>query len=284
MRTNAAYTVERVISNNAIQAKESRSGEEMILTGKGIGFGRKPGMTIEGGDPAIEKIYRMDDPQDRGRYFVASGQIDPDVLEASERIIAMIKEAFGTSDLNKQVYVSLPSHIQFAVHRLREGMQIDNPFRQEIQAMHPREYELAGEAARLIEQAFNVAVPESEVGFLAMHIQSAVFHVSLGSILKYTYLVQELVNAIEAERGTVIPRDGVDYVRLTAHLRFALERIENGRTTPNPFVEQLKTTMPYEYGLAERLAETIGRKLERRVPEDEIGYIAMHLYRLFLRN
>lgn len=49
----------------------------------------------------------------------------------------------------------------------------------------------------------------------------------------------------------------------------------------NPFAEQIRTKFTYEYGMAARLAAMMEKELGKKVPEAEICFLAMHLYRLF---
>ncbi|WP_442603240.1 PRD domain-containing protein [Paenibacillus sp. KN14-4R] len=280
MNESSAYTIQRVISNNVVQVQGDQPGQEIILTGKGLGFGVKTGFELASNDPRIEKKYMLDDQQETHKYQMMFDQIDQEVLDVSQDIISMIGKEFN-SDLNDQVFFALPSHIQFALHRLKNDMEIANPFIFEIQALHHKEYEIAQKAANMIAQAFDIEVPESEVGFLAMHIQSAVCHVSVGNIVKDTHLILELVEAIEQAKGIQIPRDSIDYIRLITHLRFTIERLKTGKVSKNPFIDQLKESLPEEYVLAKKVSVILGDRLETPVPEDEIGYIVMHLYRLF---
>lgn len=280
MDESTAYTILRVISNNAVQVTSDHTGLELVLTGKGLGFGAKVGMTVNPSDLRIEKKFMLDDAQSRKQFKALTEQVDPKVLDVSQDIISLIGKEFET-EVNEQVFFALPSHIQFALHRLKNNIEIANPFIYEIQGLHSREFALARKASKLIEDAFQIDVPETEVGFLAMHIQSAVCHISLGNIVKWTHLIQEAVAVIEQERGFKIPRDSLDYIRLITHLRFAIERLTEGQSSPNPFASQLKDTLVEEYHLAKRVAALMEEKLEVPVSEDEIGYLVMHLYRLF---
>lgn len=280
MEESTAYTIHRVLSNNAVQVSGEKTGAELILMGKGLGFGAKTGMSISPADTRIEKRFTLDDPQAQKHYQVLLEQVDSKVLDVSQDIIALISQEFGTEELNEQVFIALPSHIQFALHRLNSHMEIVNPFLYEIQALHSREFALAKKASELISNSFQIEVPETEVGFLAMHIQSAVCHISLGNIVKLTHLIQETVHLIESETGIKVPRDSIDYIRLITHLRFALERLLDGKISPNPFAIKLKKTLTSEYRLAQKIAIHIEERLGLSVPEDEVGYIVMHLYRL----
>ncbi len=280
MSESAAYLIQRVISNNAILVSIEKSDNELVLMGKGLGFGAKAGMSVLPSDPRIEKKFNLAGSDSRNQFKALTEQVDPKVLDVSQEIISMIGDEFDTA-LNEQIFIALPSHIQFALYRLENQIDIANPFIYEIQALHSREFALAKKAAGLIEKKFNIDIPETEVGFLAMHIQSAVCHISVGNIVKWTHLIQEAVAMIEADRGFKVPRDSLDYIRLITHLRFAIERLTEGQKSPNPFVTQLRDTLKEEYALGKKIAVMMETNLGVTVSEDEIGYLVMHLYRLF---
>lgn len=278
MSESTPFMIQRVISNNAVLVSLENSSKEIVLLGKGLGFGAKTGMTLLPSDPRIEKKFRIDGEDSRNQFKMLAEQVDPKVLDVSQEIISLIMTEFN-SELNEQVFIALPSHIQFALYRLENHIDIANPFIYEIQALHSKEFALARKAADLIEAKFNVDIPETEVGFLALHIQSAVCHISVGNIVKWTHVIQEAVALIEQEGRFTIPRGSLDYIRLITHLRFAIERLTNGQKSPNPFVSQLRD-LKEEYALGRKIGKLLEDRLGISVSDDETGYIVMHLYRL----
>ncbi|WP_426448981.1 PRD domain-containing protein [Paenibacillus sp. S-38] len=281
MTTNRPLRIERVISNNVLMVLEPQSGKEYVLMGKGLGFASKGNGTIDSGDPRIEKRFRLDDRDQLSEYQKLLEGIDPEVIEISETIIESVKKQFE-QPVNNKIYFALPSHIQFAVYRLRGGMDIVNPFLQETQMCFPKEYEIARSAAEAISSRFGITVPEDEIGFLAFHVHSAVSDVSVGHLVKMSSLVGELVERVEERLGSRLPRDSMDYIRLVTHLRSAVDRISGRKAVPNPFMRDFEQAYRREYLLASELGEMIQEGLGEEVPEDEIGYMVMHLYRLFL--
>ncbi|MCZ8516007.1 PRD domain-containing protein [Paenibacillus filicis] len=280
IKQDASLRIERIIGNNVLLAKDPVSGREYVLLGKGIGFFFKNEEWIEAKDKRIEKRFRLDDRDQLTQYQSMLEDIDPEVLQLSEQIIEQIAEEFALTVDNK-VYFALPSHIQFAVHRLRNGMDIRNPFLYETQMCFPKEYGIAQKAAELISSAFNVEVPEDEIGFLAYHVHAAVSKMPVGQMVKFAALINDMVELIERRRSIRIPKESTDYVRLITHLRFSLERIHQSKVVANPFMHDMKKQYKEEYKLADELARMMEEHLNMKVPEDEIGYLVMHLYRLF---
>jgi len=61
------------------------------------------------------------------------------------------------------------------------------------------------------------------------------------------------------------------------HITFAIKRIQQGIRIYNPFLHEVKNLYPLEYALAEKLLPLIKDKLHIELPEDELGFITLHL-------
>ena len=271
--------VERIIGNNVVLAVHPQTGKEMMVMGKGLGYSLKAGALLAADDPRIEKKFRLDDQQQMKQYQRLTETIQPEIQELADRMIRLISAEL-TPNLNEGIVTALPSHLQFAVYRLQNGMEINNPFLQETKSLLPDEYEVAKQAAAMIGEAFQVEVPEDEIGFLTYHVYSAVKHIPVKVLVEWSNLIAQMVQLVEQECGLSLPRDSSDYMRLISHLRFALDRISLRKTERNPFIRGIKKQYKTEYALALKLAGLMERHLRTSVPEDEVGYIAMHLYRL----
>ncbi|MFP4975875.1 PRD domain-containing protein [Paenibacillus sp. CN-4] len=278
-RHTERFSVQRVIGNNVLLVESERSRKEYVLIGKGIGFSVKGAGVIDGADERIEKMFRLEDREEWSHYQVLLEDIDPRIMKITEEIIDEIAAVFP-SELNNNVYLALPSHIQFTLYRLRNGMDIVNPFLQETMLTFPKEYEIACRAAGKIAETFQIRIPEDETGFLTYHVYSAVSHVTVGQIAKTSNLVSELVDMIRAENGLDFVQGDMSHVRLMIHLRYMLERMLKGTFAENPLVKQIKKEYKAEIGLAQKLAERIAASLDREVPEGEVCFLAMHLRRL----
>jgi transcriptional antiterminator len=114
-----------------------------------------------------------------------------------------------------------------------------------------------------------------------LHVHSASESTTVGQLVKLAGLMNEIVETIEARSGVAIPRDSTDYIRLITHLRGVLERLLEGKSVMNPFSAAIREQYPKEFGLAEEVAVRMREQLGKEVSQDEEGYLAMHLHRLF---
>ncbi|WP_379136356.1 PRD domain-containing protein [Paenibacillus sp. sgz500958] len=279
-RDNEQFQVQRVIGNNVVMVQGGKSGKEYVIIGKGIGFAVKGSGVIEGNDHRIEKLFRLEDREEWSQYQILLEDIDPKVMSITDDIISDIARQFPDK-LNDKIYLALPSHIQFTIYRLRNGMDIVNPFLQETKLTFPKEFEIASKAAGMISAEFQVQIPEDEVGFLTYHVYSAVSNVPVGQLVKASNIVNELLDIIREERNITFEQGSMNHVRLMVHLRFSIERILQGSLVDNPFVKHIKKEYKDEYKLALKLGKVMQNTLGAEVPEEEICFLAMHLRRLF---
>lgn len=279
MSEQRKFVIGRIFNNNVILVHEPSKKHEYILLGKGIGFGQKVGGELDRDDSRIEKTFRLEQEDHLQQYESLINQVDQAVIGISEEIITLIAQEISP-EINEHVHVALPDHINFAIHRLRNGLEIVNPFLFEIQTLYGKEYALAQRAARMIEEQFQIEVPQSEVAFLTLHIHSAVSYVPVAKTVQVTTVISDLVARVERSIGREIDKESIEYVRLITHLRHAIERIREKKSIMNPLLDSIRQTMPDAYKLADRLAKIIAKSLDTMVPDDEIGYMAMHLFRL----
>jgi len=279
-RESEQFQVQRVIGNNVVMVQGGKNGKEYVIIGKGIGFAVKGSGVIEGNDHRIEKLFRLEDREEWSQYQILLEDIDPKVMSITDDIISDIAREFP-GKLNDKIYLALPSHIQFTIYRLRNGMDIVNPFLQETQMTFPKEFEIASKAAEKISMEFQVQIPEDEVGFLTYHVYSAVSNVPIGQLVKASNIVNELLDMIKKERNITFEHGSMNHVRLMIHLRFSIERILQGSLVDNPFVKHIKKEYKEEFKLAQKLGKVMQSTLGADVPEEEICFLAMHLRRLF---
>ncbi|RDW20796.1 transcriptional antiterminator [Oceanobacillus chungangensis] len=85
-------------------------------------------------------------------------------------------------------------------------------------------------------------------------------------------------SVVESARG-VLPYELADsaHIGLVVHLALAMERLQKGEMIKfdQAFLQQIVNTR--EYAIAKNMINKLEKKLKLEIPEDEIGYITMHL-------
>lgn len=271
------YQVLRVYNNNAILVLNLENNREAVLVGKGIGFGKKIGDRKNISKPMIEKYFITYDDTLKNDYITLVEQLDEHVLAICSEIILHASEKIGP--LNQRIHIVLTDHIGFALERIKLGMEIYNPFLEEIKTLYPEEFELGKKAKELILQHLGVTIVDDEVGFIALHLSAARNQNEVKESLKSTRIIKELVSSLEALLEHPIPRD-LTYTRLIQHLRSTIERVVKCQVIDNPLLTALKNDLKESYDIAITIKDQIEKAYGVRVPDDEVGFIAIHVDRL----
>jgi len=274
----AELTIEKVLNNNVLIAEHPSYGE-VVLIGKGIGFNRKHGDLIE--KDSAEKLFVLKNEKEQQNYIKLLPFIDNEFLEVIIASIELIKQRTN-SMLNEHIHVALTDHLMFALTRASQGMEMKNPFLVETKALYRHEYEVAKEVVQLIKDNTGISFPIGEVGFIALHIHSAITNKDLSDVNQHSQLVSKLVDMVEEQLEIEIDKEGIDYMRLVRHLRFAIERVVNGEKVDEPekISSLLKDEYPICYNLSWKLIKVMQQSLKLKVFDAEAVYLTMHLQRL----
>lgn len=270
--------IEKVLNNNVLIA-DHPSYQEVVLIGKGIGFNRKHGDMID--NNAVEKLFVMKNEKEQQNYIKLLPFIDNDLLEVIISAIELIKKK-TKCELNEHIHVALTDHLMFAITRMSQGMEIKNPFLIETKTLYRFEYEIAIQVVQLIKEKTGVHLPVGEVGFIALHIHSAITNKNLSDVNQHSQLISRLVKLIEEQLDIQIDKESTDYMRLVRHLRYTIERVINGERVEEPekLSSVLKEEYPVCYYLAWKVIKVMQTALKKQVIDAEAVYLTMHLERL----
>jgi transcriptional antiterminator len=270
--------VKKVLNNNVVIVSDA-SNKELIVIGKGIGFSKKHGDPIL--DDQVDKLFVLNDENEQKQYKTLLSYIDENTIEIINDVIVHIGNRFDNR-LNEHIHVALTDHIAFAVKRLQQGMDIRNPFLTETQTLYPKEFTVAEEVIEVINKSLNIHLPEGEVGFVALHIHSALTNKSVSDIKKHSELINTLMNMVQQSFDLGFDTKSINYLRLVRHLRHAIERISMGDIMEEQerLAKVLKEEYPVCYNLAWKLIKVMQNTLDKPVPHAEAVYLTMHLQRL----
>ncbi|AOZ91838.1 glucose PTS transporter transcription antiterminator GlcT [Paenibacillus crassostreae] len=273
----SSIQVSKVLNNNVIIADHPKY-REVVVIGKGIGFNRKSGddlaLTI------AEKMFILTNQQEQEQYKQLIPQIAENLIEVVNEGILYIME-HSKVPLNEHIQIALTDHISFAIKRSEQGIAIHYPFLFETKEMYPDEYRMAEYVVDLIRKRFDVDLEDDEVGFVALHIHSALTDQHITEVKQHSQLVADLVQVVEESMEYTIPRDSLDYSRLLTHLRFAIERVRSGHIDQDvgSLDKLLYQEYPELYSLAWKMTKIMEQRLRMPVSPSEVSYLTVHLQR-----
>ena len=267
--------VVKVFNNNIVLVNSEN--KEKILFAKGIGFGKKKGSIIPSGTE-IAKVFSIEDQENINNFKYITRNIDSDLLGVCEEGIYEISNQLNC-ELNERIHIGLIDHLFVAVERLKNDKEVENPFLVETQTLYPKEYELAEMISNMVGEHCHIKFPEGEIGFITLHIHSAINDGKVSNTVKNTYLSNVIVEYVENELNIKINRKSLDYARFCTHIKFAIQRIMENTTVNNELAKVIKDTYKESYKISENICKVIEEELKLKVSEDEIAFLTIHIER-----
>ncbi len=268
------YEIIKILNNNTILVEHDH--EEMIVMAKGIGFGKKVKQMIE--IPTNAKKYMMQknyQPKEPGNII---DYIDPVYLEIAAEII---KEAtIKFNDVKHDILLPLADHIYFAIKRMDENIMPTNPFTYDIRLLFPDEYEVALKSREIIKQYVSKEINLDEVGFITLHIHSAISTNKVGESMEAARVVHESIVKLQNDLHIKIDVESISYARLMNHIKFLIIRLNNHEQLQMDIGEFTKEKFPFAYEQAVTMCNALSKVLKMELPESEVGYLALHLERI----
>ena len=271
--------IDKIINNNIVSAIEA-DGKEVVIMGRGLGFGMKPGKEIPEGK--IEKVFRLDSQNSTDKFKELLANLPLEHIQASTEIINYAKSVLNRR-LNQSIYITLTDHINFAIERFKEKMMFTNPLLNEIKTFYKEEYLIGEYAVALIERRIGITLPVDEAGFIALHIVNAEYNTAMRDTIDITTLIQNVVKIVKEYFSMDLDETSLNYQRFVTHLRFLAQRIIGGEmlNSDNPEFNQLISQMyPEEYACSLKLKDYIQVTYHHDVTEEETAYLAVQIKRI----
>ncbi|PLS29673.1 PRD domain-containing protein [Bifidobacterium parmae] len=270
----------RVFNNNVVLAKDGT--REVILTGRGLGFKAKPGMTVD--RAKVARVFVPSDGRDPDHMAQLLGDIPPEII----RLVSDAMDEIGMGEEAAQsptLVMALADHVCGALRRVKNRIPaIAYPLTEEVQTLYEREYEQGRALLAALNRRLNGVLSDNEGVAFALHLVNAGF--STGD-LSHTYamtgVIQQLLAVIESTYGITLDEHSVNVGRFITHLRYLFVRIhQHGQLDrePEAIVTSIMESYPQAAECAHRIAALIELRLDTTLTEDEIAYLTLHVARV----
>lgn len=270
--------VSKVINNNVVSSVDEK-GREIIVMGKGVGFQKKPGDTIA--DSAVEKIFSLPETSS-GQFADLVKDMPYEHIQLAEEIIAHAKKCIPQK-LNKNIYITLTDHLNYAIERQMQGITIENAFLWEIKKYYHTEYQVGMDALEMVKKKLGIALTEHEAAFLALHFVNAEMDANMSQSISMPGVIRDIIQIIETNLGKAVDENSLSYERLVTHLKFFLQRIikkETYKETDELFLDSIRSHCRQEYLCACQIREYIREKLGHETSDEELMYLTLHIRRV----
>ncbi|SEW39546.1 BglG family transcription antiterminator LicT [[Clostridium] fimetarium] len=273
----------RILNNNVVSSLDEKNNE-IVVMGKGIGFQKKQGEEIE--DAKIEKIFRM--PHTNASQFERLVEEMPyEQVKVADEIIGYAKDTLGKK-LNKNIYITLTDHLNFALERQKQGITFQNALLWEIERFYNIEFQIGCKAIEIIKERLNVELTKDEAGFFALHIVNAEMDIGdMHQAMEMPGIIKDILNIVKYTFGIEIDENTLSYERFITHLKFFVQRAVTNQCYPTDdeeFVKSQINKFPQAYGCAVRIKEYMQKKMKYDTGEEELMYLTMHISRIVRRK
>lgn len=270
----------RVLNNNVVLSHDE-NGQGVILTGRGIGFRAQPGQEI---DPErIVQVFVPDGGRDPDHLAESFAMIDQEVLRA---VVIALRES-GIEDRTSSrptLAIAVADHVDGALARLRQGIEIEYPLLAEVRTLYSEEYEKARRLLREVNRLVDPKLPEHEATALALHLVNAGF--ATGD-LSFTYtmtgVIQQMLAIVGERFGISVDRHSMAAARFITHVRYMFVRIQQHRQLAGEqslISRTIRESYPDATRTAQQLAVVVQLRMGEELTYHEIAYLALHVARM----
>lgn len=270
------YRICKVLNHNGVIALDMNDSKEYVLLGKGVGFGKKVGERFE--QPADCTVYSLQETTSRGEPSELIKSIQPEYFQIANQILNEAERQFGKID--RSILFPMADHIAFAVQRLQKGEQISNPLTEDIKTLFHLEFKVASRIRPILREEKGIEIDDDEVGYVALHIHSALEKESVSVSMQMAQAVRDCVSLIEDQRGIRINVMSLSYNRLMNHVKYMVARVLKGESLKVNMNDYVQHNFPESYELATTVCDHLSHALHKQLEELEVGYLAMHIERV----
>lgn len=274
--------ISKVFNNNVISALQE-NGEELVIMGRGIGFKKKPGDKVD--ESRIEKVFALKNKQTSDNFKMLLREVPLELVVIVEEIIDYARKNLSNK-LNENIYVSLTDHINFAVERHQQGVEIKNVLFWEIKQLYKEEFNIGLKMLEQIKLKMGIDLPEDEAAFIAIHIVNAEMNEEIGTTMDITKFMQQIINIVKYHFGTEFEEDSLSYMRFITHLKFFAQRMLKGihyKENHDNLFDLIKEKHRESALCAEKIRLFVEKEYNHKLTNEEMLYLTVHIERVVNR-
>ena len=195
----------KIVNNNIVTSLDEQN-REIIVMGRGLGFGRKPGMPIE--DEKVEKVFRLNSAGENQKLVDIIQDIPLEHIKAADQIIEYAKSILGER-LKETIYLSLIDHIDGAIDRYKNQIQFTNPLLWEIKQYSPSEFKVGVQSLNILKKMLGIVLPVDEAAFIALHFITAEYDTKMDVTFDIPRLIDDIIAIVESEFSIKINKESI---------------------------------------------------------------------------
>ncbi len=213
--------------------------------------------------------------------------IDKEILIKTETVLFKTKKNLSLSDNS---YIGLLVHTTLMIKRIlnNDYIVMNDDILNNLSSK--KEYIMASEIIKCIEKEFDIVIPKSEVGYIAMHLRGSKLKLSSDDFnlleeLNINKLSKNIISSCSQKFNVDLSKDSTLSDDLLNHLKPAIYRLKMKMEIRNPLLEEIKCRYGDFFNEISSICDLIKNEFEiDYIPDSEIAYITMHIVSSIERN
>ncbi|UYU33077.1 BglG family transcription antiterminator LicT [Siccibacter colletis] len=268
--------IKQILNNNVVSVVDEQ-GQELILTGRGLGFSASAGEQVN--MAKIEKTFRLHDDKISARFKALADEIPLEILQLTDDIVALARSALPHK-LSEGLYISLSDHLHYALQRSHDALTLHNPLQWEVRHFYQAEYGVGQQALALIAARTGTLLPDAEACSIALHIVNAGLSTTTAKTGQITQLIYQVQNIVKYWFRVKPDEESLNYQRFITHLKFFAQRVVEGEIVDNDDAELFAMVQQrYKKTVAcvEAINDFVQKNYHHAMSQSEKLYLTVHI-------
>ena len=258
----------KVFNNNSVVAL-SDDRQDVIVTGSGVGFHKKPGDLVD--ERKIERQYVFQD-EHKKRFEQLLSDISNVCFEITDWIVKRATKELK-KDFSSEIFIAISDHISYAMKRKSEGIYLPNIILNETKVLYEDEYKIGLLALEYIKKRTGISLEIDEAGYIALHLAN---------------FTKEVIDVIQNTMNKQLGENTLAYARISIHLKYLSERIfrnEKVQLEDTTYdIRSMLKTDPRMSMCINRIVKLIKQRYDYELSPDEQTYLCIHIKRNVTTN
>lgn len=223
-----------------------------------------------------EFLEILKDPAENKNRFLEIIKIEK--LTLADKLIREMVEQYDLQ-LTDHAHMTLTIHLSLVIQRVIQGeiITIDEDLLDELK--NDDKYAISKEIATVIEDVFNIEIPDAELGYITIHLKGARLNASMlkrkgARTSIYAVACRSLISYVSQKIDVPFEEDPAVLEGLLKHIEPAVYRLERGLDLYNPLTSKIITEYPRVFAATKEGLEKCFSHLQ--FSDSEIAYVVLY--------
>lgn len=271
--------------NNNVAIGVDSNGREIIITGRGVGFNKMP-YELNDLSKIDRTFYNIE-----SKYYGLLKEIPEEIFMMVSGLLDQVKGHIE-EELNPSLVFVLADHINFAIIRYHQGINVGLTYSFEMEYEYPKLIKLATWFVEQINKQMNIELDKGEITSVTVHFLNAMNRKeNRDTLADVNFRVEEIVDAIitiiENHFDTKVNKSSFSYFQFKNHIKYFAQRKKKINEFDNNNVElyqNLREKYPDVGACVDKMDAYLEDKTGEKCTEEELMYLMIHVFKLHNKN